>query len=86
MDRMKALGLQSMCALPLSTAHRRLGSLVVSSRMPDAYSHEDVRFLSLAAAQIALAIDDTRNFRESERAGEAGHSLWQRAVRRRLRR
>jgi formate hydrogenlyase transcriptional activator len=70
MERMKALGLQSMCALPLSTAHRRLGSLVVSSRSPDAYSDEDVRFLSLAASQIALAIDDARNFRESQRAEE----------------
>jgi len=70
MERLKQLGLQSLCALPLSTAHRRLGSLVVSSRIPDAYSEEDVRFLSLAAAQIALAMDDAHNFRESQRAEE----------------
>ena len=29
MERMRTLGLQSMCALPLSTAHRKLGTLVV---------------------------------------------------------
>ncbi len=70
MERMRILGLQSMCALPLSTAHRRLGSLVVSSRLPEAYGDEDVRFLALAASQIALAMDDAHNFRESQRAEE----------------
>ena len=70
MERMRILGLQSMCALPLSTAHRRLGSLVVSSRLPEAYGDEDVRFLALAAAQIALAMDDAHNFRESQRSEE----------------
>jgi formate hydrogenlyase transcriptional activator len=70
MLRLTSLGLRSMCALPLSTAHRRLGCLVIASRLPDAYTDEDVRFLSLAAAQIALAMDDARNFRESQRAEE----------------
>ncbi len=70
MERLTLLGLRSMCALPLSTAHRRLGSLVIASRLPDAYADDDVRFLSLAAAQIALAMDDARNFRESQRAEE----------------
>jgi formate hydrogenlyase transcriptional activator len=70
MERMRRLGLQSMCALPLSTAHRKLGSLVISSRLPEAYGDEEVRFLALAASQIALAMDDARNFRESLRAEE----------------
>ena len=70
MERLRSLGLHSMCAFPLSTAHRQLGSLVVSSRLGDAYGENEVRFLSLAAAQIALAMDDARNFRESQRAGE----------------
>ncbi|HEX5109249.1 MAG TPA: sigma 54-interacting transcriptional regulator [Vicinamibacterales bacterium] len=70
MERLRHLGLQSMCALPLSTAHRKLGSLVVSSCRPDSYVEDDVRFLSLAAAQIALAMDDARNFRESQHVGE----------------
>ena len=51
-------GLRSLCALPLSTAHRQLGSLVFVSRIADAYSPEEVRFLSLVAGQIALAMDD----------------------------
>jgi formate hydrogenlyase transcriptional activator len=51
-------GLRSLCALPLSTAHSRLGSLFFASQIADAYSPEEVRFLSLVAAQIALAMDD----------------------------
>ncbi len=63
-------GLHSLCAVPLSTAHRRLGSLAISSQRRNAYSEEDVRFLSLVAGQIALAMDDTFNFRASQRAQE----------------
>ena len=53
-------GLRSLCALPLSTAHRQLGCLVFASHLDDAYSTEDQRFLSLVADEIALAMDDAR--------------------------
>ena len=56
------LGLRSLCALPLSTAHSRFGSLVFASQIADAYSPEEVRFLSFVAGQIALAMDDALNF------------------------
>src|SRR5258706_9963841 len=52
-------GLRSLSAFPLSTAHQRLGSLVFASGLADAYSPEEVRFLSLVAGQIAVAMDDT---------------------------
>ena len=61
-DVLKKRGLRSLCALPLSTAHSRLGSLVFSSQIADAYSPEEVRFLSLVAGQVALAMDDALNF------------------------
>jgi formate hydrogenlyase transcriptional activator len=69
-EQLKKNGLQSACALPLSTAHRRLGSLVLASQRPDAYSEEEVRFLTLVAGQIALAMDDAINFEASRRAQE----------------
>jgi formate hydrogenlyase transcriptional activator len=69
-EQLKKSGLQSACALPLRTAHRRLGSLVIASRRLDAYSEEEVRFLSLVADQIALAMDDAINFEASRRAQE----------------
>jgi formate hydrogenlyase transcriptional activator len=64
------LGLRSLCALPLSTAHRKLGSLVFASLLPGAYSQAEVRFLSLVAHQIAMAVDDALNFRESRQSQE----------------
>jgi formate hydrogenlyase transcriptional activator len=57
-ESLHRLGLRSLCAVPLSTAHSQLGSLVFGSQFADAYSPEEVRFLSLVAAQIALAMDD----------------------------
>jgi formate hydrogenlyase transcriptional activator len=69
-EALKKLGLRSLCALPLSTAHRQLGSLVFASQIADAYSPEEVRFLSLVAGQIALAMDDALNFHDSQQAQE----------------
>jgi formate hydrogenlyase transcriptional activator len=60
LERLAKLGLHSACVLPLSTAHRKLGSLAFTSRLEDAYSQDEQRFLSLAANQIAVAIDDAR--------------------------
>ena len=67
-DIMRESGLQSVCAVPLTTAHRRLGSLVIASVHRDAYSPEEVRFCGLVASQIALAMDDAINFRASQQA------------------
>src|SRR5580700_1337639 len=45
-ESLHRLGLRSLCAVPLSTAHSQLGSLVFASQFVDAYSPEEVRFLS----------------------------------------
>jgi formate hydrogenlyase transcriptional activator len=55
-------GIRSLCALPLRTAHRWLGCFGVGSRQPNAYSREEVEFLSLVADEVALAIDDAYHF------------------------
>ncbi len=70
MELFRAFGIQSACAVPLTTKHRRLGSLCIASETADAYSDEDVLFFSLVADQIALATDDAMNFEASEKAGE----------------
>src|ERR1700733_382922 len=61
---------RSVCALPLTTVHRRLGGLAVGSIQADAYSREEVRFLSLVANQVALAVDDALNFEALQHAKE----------------
>src|SRR2546422_2371665 len=68
---LKEKGFQSVCALPLTTVHRRIGSIAVASQRSDAYCEEEVRFLSLVADQAALAIDDALNFQASQIAQTA---------------
>jgi PAS domain S-box-containing protein len=70
-EMLKNRGVRSLCALPLTTVHRRLGCLGVGSIEADAYSREEVRFLSLVANQVALAVDDALNFDASQLAKEA---------------
>src|SRR2546426_7248980 len=48
-EMLKNRGVRSVCALPLTTVHRRLGGLAVGSIEADAYSKEEVSFLSLVA-------------------------------------
>jgi formate hydrogenlyase transcriptional activator len=62
------LGIASTCVLPLARGERRLGALSFGSTNPDAYPEEEVRFLSLVADQIALAIDAAVNYYLSRQA------------------
>jgi len=55
---LKEYGIRSHLTFPLTTAHGRLGTFAVGSDQADVYCDEDVRFLSLVADQIAVAIDD----------------------------
>jgi len=64
-------GFQSACVLPLSTVHRRIGAIGVTSRRADAFCEDEVRFLTLVADQVALAIDDALNFEASRAAQTA---------------
>ena len=70
-EMLKNRGVRSVCALPLTTVHRRLGGLAVGSTETDAYSKEEVSFLSLVANQVALAVDDALNFDASQQAQAA---------------
>jgi len=70
-EMLRNRGVLSVCALPLTTVHRRLGGLAMGSLKTDAYSREEVSFLSLVANQVALAVDDALNFDASQQAREA---------------
>jgi PAS domain S-box-containing protein len=63
-------GVQSACILPLSTAHRRMGSLGFGLQEPNGYSPEDVRYLSMVADQVALAVDIALRDTEQRQAEE----------------
>ena len=70
-EMLKNRGVRSVCVLPLTTVHRRLGGLALGSTEADAYSEEEVNFLSFVANQVALALDDALNFDALQHAEEA---------------
>lgn len=71
MEVYKQFGVQAACLLPLTTAHRRLGSLGFGVEHPREYTEEEVRYLSLVTDQVALAVDNALRERELLRSEEA---------------
>jgi PAS domain S-box-containing protein len=71
MELYKHFGVESACILPLTTASRSLGSLTFGSRHARAYSPEDIRYLSLVAEQVALAVDNA--LRDEEQRKQKAH-------------
>ena len=67
---LKRLYIRSICALPLTTAHRKLGAITFGSKQVDTYSPSEVRFVSQVASSIALAFDDALNLAALRRATE----------------
>ncbi|HTR26478.1 MAG TPA: GAF domain-containing protein, partial [Terriglobales bacterium] len=69
-EALKRTGIEyrSLCRLPLRTAQGPLGVFSIASSRPHDYSNEEVRFLSLAADQVALAISHALSREGSQRA------------------
>jgi formate hydrogenlyase transcriptional activator len=65
---LKTKGIDSLVRVPLTTPHRRLGTLGIASMRRNAYSSEDVHFLQLVGQVVALAIDDSLNLKRSQTA------------------
>src|SRR5216684_7125717 len=63
---LKKHGIRSVCTLPLTTAHSKVGTLAFGSKAPDIYTAEEVHFLSVVAEQIALAFDNALHFDASQ--------------------
>jgi formate hydrogenlyase transcriptional activator len=59
---LKKYGIRSVCTLPLTTAHSKVGALTFASKAPDIYAVDEVHFLSVVAEQIALAFDNALHF------------------------
>jgi formate hydrogenlyase transcriptional activator len=64
LERVQSYGVQSYCWLPLTTAHRRLGALVFTSKQPSVYDAADLDFLQQVANQVAVAVENARAFQE----------------------
>jgi len=58
---MKEDGIQSCCFVPLRTAERKLGSLVVANSRKEAYGVADIELLQQLRRQVAVAMDNALN-------------------------
>jgi formate hydrogenlyase transcriptional activator len=57
-------GIQSLCCIPLITQNGCLGTLNLASKKHGAFRGEDIDFLEQVAVQVAVALDNTRAYRE----------------------
>lgn len=69
-EHLKTIGIQSLCAFPLTTAHQKIGMLVFGSNHSSAYTENIVPFFTLVASTVAIAIDDALHFEEMKLAQE----------------
>jgi formate hydrogenlyase transcriptional activator len=67
-ERMKGAGLAVSFHLPLTTSLTRLGELVFSFRDERELPDSEIEFMQRAADQVAVAIENARNFDEVRRA------------------
>jgi formate hydrogenlyase transcriptional activator len=63
---LREYGLSSFCSLPLSTAHRRLGTLAMGRPERGAYSPPEVAFAQMVADQVAVAVDNALHSQEAQ--------------------
>jgi formate hydrogenlyase transcriptional activator len=64
LERVQPYGVQSCCWLPLTTARRRLGTLVFTCKQLSAYDTADLDFLHQVANQVAVAVENALAFQQ----------------------
>jgi formate hydrogenlyase transcriptional activator len=64
----KTVGFGSGISIPLSTPHRRLGTLGVARDKWEPFSEEDIGFLRLIGRVVAFALDDGLNLKRAQDA------------------
>ncbi len=65
-EMLRQHGVQSLCVLPLTTAHRRVGAMALGSVEASAYDAADLEFLRQVAAQVAVAVDNALNSQNAQ--------------------
>ena len=63
-DRMLGQGIQSLCCIPLITRKGTIGTLNLASTEDNAFVSQDFDFLKQVTAQVAVALDNARVYRE----------------------
>lgn len=62
---MREYGVRSFCSIPLSTPRRRLGAFSLGHTEPNAYTLNQLEIQTLAATQVAVAVENALNYQEA---------------------
>lgn len=62
----KDYSVKSVCVLPLTTAHSRLGVFNIWSEREGVYDQLDLNFAELVTSQIAVAVENAINFQQAQ--------------------
>src|SRR5215510_2874624 len=63
----EALGLRSLCVVPLFHRDQIVGVVSLASRVEAAFSEDDARLMEQIGTQLAIAVANALNFRRAER-------------------
>jgi formate hydrogenlyase transcriptional activator len=66
MSLLREQNVRSFCSLPLTSAHRRLGTMNFGAAEPGVFSEDALQFPQLVAAQLAVAVDNALNFEQAQ--------------------
>ena len=68
MSMLRENGVQSFCAVPLTTAQRRLGAMGFGSLQRRVYQEAEINFMQQVAKQVAVAVDNALNYESVQSA------------------
>lgn len=68
MSLLRENGVQSFCAVPLTTAQRRLGAMGFGSLQRRIYQEAEINFMQQVAKQVAVAVDNALNYESAQSA------------------
>jgi diguanylate cyclase (GGDEF)-like protein/putative nucleotidyltransferase with HDIG domain len=66
-DQFARLGLRTMVYLPLIAKGRVIGSFIVASKLPNAYSQRHIKLLEQLAFQIAMPLENSQLYAKAEK-------------------
>jgi methyl-accepting chemotaxis protein len=66
----KRLNLRSVAVLPLYSANKQIGALVLEGEEPHRFTQEEIRLFSSLAPQIATVVENRRQFEQAQRQAQ----------------
>jgi GAF domain-containing protein/HAMP domain-containing protein len=70
MELVKKLNLRSVAVLPLHSANKQIGALILEGEVPHSFTQQETRLFSSLAPQIATVVENRRQFEQAQKQAE----------------